>query len=118
MAFVLCPYRNQKNLFFMLLRTLIAVFIAVLCAPQVNAQEEEFDDLLILYVDGDYEKLINKAEKYSDDDDTRRDPRPYLYLAKAYYGMSKDEKYAEEYPRAFRDALKYAARYARSEEHT
>lgn len=100
----------------MLIRTIVILLVVQLASPQLFAQEEEFDDLLILYVDGDYEKLIRKAEKYSEDDDTRRDPRPYLYMSKAYYGMSKDEKYAEEYPKAFRDALKYASRYARKDD--
>lgn len=99
----------------MLRKILLTALVVAFTSPTVFAQEE-FDDLLILYVDGDYEKLINKSEKYTDGDDTRRDPRPYLYLAKAYYGMSKDEKYAEDYPKAFRDALKYAARYSRKDE--
>lgn len=102
----------------MLQKTLIAMFVLALAAPNLVAQtdEEEYDQLLILYVDGDYEKLIKKSEKYTDDSDTRRDPRPYLYLSKAYYEMSKNEEYAEEYPKAFRDALKYAAKYSRKDE--
>lgn len=84
-------------------------------SPAVFAQDDGYDDLLILYVDGEYEKLVKKAEKYTQGSDTRRDAQPYLYLAKAYYGMSKDEKYAEDYPKAFRDALKFASRYSRKD---
>lgn len=99
----------------MLRKFFLTMLVGTFIAPMANAQEE-YDDLLILYVDGEYEKLIKKSEKYTENSDTRRDPRPYLYLAKAYYGMSKDEKYAEEYPKAFRDALKYASRYSRKDE--
>jgi len=79
------------------------------------SQDEEFEDLRILYMDGEYEKLIKKSERYTDKDDTRKSAQPYLFLSKAYYEISMDEKYHEDYrpDRAFRDALKWAKRYRR-----
>lgn len=79
------------------------------------AQDDEFEDLRILYMDGEYEKLIRKSEKYTEKDDTRKDASPYLFLSKAYYEISMDEKYHEDYrpDRAFRDALKWAKKYRR-----
>lgn len=82
---------------------------------KISAQKEEFDDLLILYVDEKYEKLISKAEGYTENDNYRKNPEPYLYLAKAYYEMSIKEEYAEDYPKAFRTALKYAAKYRKKD---
>ena len=40
---------------------------------------------------------------------------PYLFAAMANYEMSKDEKYAEAYPKAFKDACKYAARWRKKD---
>jgi hypothetical protein len=87
-------------------------------ALSLSAQDDEdFEDLRILYMDGKYEKLIKKADRYTDDDDTRKDPTPYLYLSKAYYEMSRMEEFAEDYPpeKAFRDALKWASKYRRKD---
>lgn len=100
----------------MLYRTFMMMLALAMATPNLVAQEEiEYDELLILYVDGDYEKLIKKGEKYTDDSDTRRDPRPYLYISMAYFEMSQLEEYAEEYPKAFRDALKYASKFSRKD---
>ena len=46
------------------------------------AQEKnEFEELLLLFVDEEYEKCLRKAEKYTLDKETRREPMPYLYIA-------------------------------------
>lgn len=75
-----------------------------------QAQPPTYDDLLIYYADAEYEKLLQKAEKYTLKDDTKKDPLPYLYLAKANYEISKDATFAEDYPKASKDAIKYASK--------
>lgn len=81
---------------------------------QAQAQDEDpYKDLLFLIIDGDYEKAASKAERITEKDDTRREPVPYIYASMAYYEMSKDDKYAEDYPRAFREAIKNAYKAAR-----
>lgn len=72
-----------------------------------NAQPPHYDDLVIYFADGDYEKLLKKAEKYTLKDETKGDPLPYLYLAKANFEMSKDAVWLEKYPKAFNDAIRY-----------
>jgi tetratricopeptide (TPR) repeat protein len=55
-----------------------------------------------------------------DKEDTRRDPRPYMYASMAYFEISKNDEMAEDYPRAFRDAIKYggkARRYDKDNEY-
>lgn len=96
----------------MWIRTLLAIITLTFLAPAIQAQDE-YDDLLILYVDGDYEKLISKAERYAEKD--RKAPQPLLYLSKAYYEISKDEELRDEYPKAFRDAMKNASKYSRKD---
>jgi len=95
--------------------TLLLSIFTLGIAVSSFAQDEEFEDLRILYMDGEYEKLIRKSERYTDKDDTRKSGEPYLFLSKAYYEISMDEKYHEDYrpDRAFRDALKWAKRYRR-----
>ena len=75
---------------------------------KANAQPPTYDDLIILYADGAYDKLLKKADKYALGKDTKKDPLPYLYLAKCNFEMSKDQKWLEKYPKAFNDAIRYA----------
>lgn len=79
------------------------------------AQPPNYDDLLIYFADGDYEKLVKKAEKYTLEDDTKNDPLPYLYCSKGNFEMSKDQKYAEDYPKAYNDAIKFAGKSLRKD---
>ncbi len=82
-----------------------------------TAQEKPYDDLLVLYVDENYEKCVNKAQRYVDRDATHRDALPYLYASMCFFEMSKIPKYQEmdEYDHAGRDALKWAAKYRRKD---
>lgn len=96
----------------------ILAFSLLLLFGSVNsadAQRPEYDELLKLIVDEDYEKALRKCENYTLDDDTRKDPVPYIYMSMAYFHMSSDPEYSEEYPKAFKDALKYAARFRRKD---
>ncbi len=95
----------------------VVLAILALGFAQASFAQEDFEDLRILYMDGDYEKLIKKAERYTDKDDTRKSADPYLYLSKAYYEISKSEEFNEDYPpdKAFRDALKWAKKYRRKD---
>ena len=96
---------------------IVCLAVFVFAAGFAKAQEDEFEDLRILYMDQKYEKLISKAESYVDKDKTRKSPEPYLYLSKAYFEMSQLEEYNEDYPpdKAFRDALKWASKYRRKD---
>lgn len=99
-------------------RLIPALFVLplMLATPQVQAQQL-YEDLLILYVDEEYEKCLFKAERYTDRDKTRRDPLPYLYLSMCSFEMSQLEEYTTqpEYKRVHRDALKYAMRFRKKD---
>jgi len=71
----------------------------------------EYDNLRVMLMDEDYEKLVKKALAITENDKRKKEPMPYLFASMAYYEMSKDEKYSEDYPKAFDSALKYAAKY-------
>ncbi|UKN01665.1 hypothetical protein K6119_18235 [Paracrocinitomix mangrovi] len=81
-----------------------------------NAQPPEYDDLVIYYADGDYEKLLKTAEKYTQKDETKSDALPYLYLAKCNFEMSKDQKWKDKFPKAFNDAIRFAGNCIKKDE--
>lgn len=80
-----------------------------------QSQPPTYDDLLILYADEDYDKCLRKAERYTQKDDTKRDPMPYLYLSKCNFAMSKDAEWKEKYPDSYKDAFSYAGRARRAD---
>ncbi len=96
----------------------ILLLSILMTAGMLHAQTDaEFEDLRNLYMDEKYEKLIAKGEKYVENDKTRKDAEPYLYLSKAYYEISRNEKYNEDFPpeKAFANALKWASKYRKKD---
>lgn len=86
-----------------LLLVLVAGFVY-----QADAQPPAYDDLIIHYADGNYEKLLKRAEKYTLNPKTKKDALPFLYLAKCNFEMSKHQQWLDKYPKAFNDAIRFA----------
>lgn len=84
-----------------------AILLFVLSAFTFSALGQEYEDLKSLYVDGKYDKLVDKAEKYTQKEKTMNDPLPYLYMAKGLFKISQDERFKnqEMYKTAEMDAL-------------
>lgn len=83
---------------------------------QREIEYKEYPELLNLYMDEEYEEIIKKVEEGSFFgkaimEEERKQPLPYIYLAKAYYEISKIDEYKEKYSRAFKQAIKYAGRF-------
>lgn len=96
----------MKNLF------LLSLFAFTL-ALGANAQtDKDYKDLLTMFVSEKYEKCLYKAEGYTLDEKTKKDPLPYLFMSRCYYEMSKREEFKEKYPNSFKDAMKYMSKYA------
>lgn len=83
----------------------------------VRGQAKPYEDLLVKYVDEKYEDCLAKAERYTQNDKTKRDALPYLYMSMCLYEMSKIPKYQamEEYKKADQDALKWAEKYRKKD---
>lgn len=77
--------------------------------------QQSFDDLKILYADGNYEKLVKEAEKYCEHDDTKKDPMPFMWLAKGYYKISISGSTDPEYKNAFKDALGAMSKFLKND---
>ncbi len=77
--------------------------------------DNTYDDLLELYVDEKYEKLVYKAENYTLNDKTKKDPLPYLYYSMANFKFTQDETLSEKYPKGFKEALKFAAKFVKKD---
>jgi hypothetical protein len=76
---------------------------------------QEYEDLLNMYIDEDYEKLASKAYAYTQNDKHKKNPLPYIYCAMGYYEMSKQMEYMEDYPRAQSDAMKYVVKFRKKD---
>lgn len=65
-----------------------------------------------LYMEEKYVDVAYKGMKMIEKDQYKKDPEIYLYIAMAWYEISQmnDEEVQEEYPKALRDAMKYAGK--------
>jgi hypothetical protein len=97
-------------------RSLILAAVSILFLS-AQAQKQPYEDLLVKYVDEKYEDCLAKAYNYTEKDDTKKDPLPYLYMSMCLYEMSKIEKYRamEEYKKSDREAIKYAEKYRKKD---
>lgn len=93
---------------------LSACMLLAITTFDAEAQDpDKYGPILFMIIDKDLEKALNKAEKYTKRKKTRKHPEPYILMSMANYEISKDESMRDEYPRAFRDAIKYAYKGAR-----
>lgn len=95
---------------------LTLALVATLSLPAF-AQKHVYEDLLVKFVDEKYEDVLAKAQGYVDNDETKKDPLPYLYISMSLYEMSKIEKFRamEEYKKCDKDALKWAEKYRKKD---
>lgn len=83
------------------------IFLVMLLFAGLNAsaQAPEYDDLKILYADGNYEKLVKVAFNYSEKEDLKKDPLPNLWLAKGLYKVSQSGTDDEKFKNAYKEAI-------------
>jgi hypothetical protein len=76
---------------------------------------QDYDDLLVLFADGNYEKLVKVADSYTQKEKTKKDPEPYYWLAKGLFAMSKDAEYTsqEKYKNAYKDAIGAVSKFVK-----
>ncbi|MEY5044186.1 MAG: hypothetical protein RJA19_1413 [Bacteroidota bacterium] len=79
--------------------------------------ESVYDEMLMWMVDGKYEKVLYKAIRYTEEEATSKEPRPYVFMAEAYFRISQsdDAVLKTKYPNALKDALKYAVKFRKKD---
>ena len=80
-----------------------AVFL--LFVGLAKAQGPDYDDLRILYADGNYEKLVAKAENYTTNDKTKKDALPYFWHGRGLYAISLTGEAGDKYKNAFKESV-------------
>jgi len=78
---------------------------ALLTTKLLVAQAPEYDDLRILYADGDYEKLVRASEKYVMNDKTKSDALPHMWMGRGLYKVSLSGSDDEKYKNAYKEAI-------------
>lgn len=98
------------------MRFILTLSIALFSFSAVVAQGE-YDELLELVVDENYERCLYKAVKYTEKDDTKKDPLPYAYMSMAFFKISEsdDPDLQEKYPKAMKDAVKYLVKFIKKD---
>ena len=92
--------------------TLFLIHTSLILTSQ---SDNTYDDLLVLLVNEDYKDCFNKSIKYTTKDKTKKDPLPYLFAAKSAYRMSRDHKFTEEFPKAYKTAISYTTKYRKKD---
>ncbi|MGY8941868.1 MAG: hypothetical protein ACKVJH_07550 [Flavobacteriales bacterium] len=79
--------------------------------------QEDFDELLMWMVDGKFEKVLYKAIRYTEDDDTSKEPVPYVFMSMAFFKISEsdDADLLEKYTNGLKNALKYASKFVKKD---
>ena len=56
---------------------------------------------------GKYEKVLYKAIRYTEDDETKKEPVPYVFMSMAFFKISEssDAELLLKYSKALKDAL-------------
>ncbi len=95
----------------------LCMFVFLASLKLQAQQDRDYEDLRKLYIDEKYEKVIAKGEKYLGKTDSRKEPEPYMYMAKAYYEISRMEDMHEDFPpeKTFANALKWAGKYRKKD---
>lgn len=101
----------------LVLSILFSFNILLLSAQDESDTEEDgqYYDLLMLYMDADYEKCVLKSVKYTEKDKTKGDPLPYLYASMCFYEANNIEDLKAFYGTPLKDALKYMGKYRRKD---
>ena len=87
------------------MKKLFGPLLMLFVSLTLKAQSPGYDDLKILYADANYEKLVKSSENYTMKEDLKKDPIPYVYLAKGLYKISLSGTADEKYKNAYKDAI-------------
>ena len=94
-------------------------FLTLLCICAVigaRAQDSKaIEKLRSLYDEGKYLRVEFKCYSLSTDDQVRREPLLYLYWSMSSYEISQMDDQAEDYPNAYKDAIKHGVKFVKKD---
>jgi hypothetical protein len=100
------------------MKKLLSLLTGILYSLSLFSQigDDEYEELLILKADQNWEKLITQSEKLTEKNKTKNDPVPYYYLAYGLYKISFLGARPEEYKNAYKDALTAVGKMGRKDD--
>ena len=87
------------------MKNVLTLFCLLFVAQIAFSQAPKYDDLKILYADANYEKLAKVASGYTENDKTKKDVLPYIWLARGLYKVSLSGTDNEDFKNAYKDAI-------------
>jgi hypothetical protein len=87
------------------MKRIFTTLVLLVFGKVILAQAPGYDDLKILYADANYEKLVKSAESYTMKEELKKDPIPFVYLAKGLYKISLSGTADEKFKNAYKDAI-------------
>lgn len=89
------------------MKQILTIFSFFLFTALSFGQAPEYDDLKVLYADGNYPKLVKAAERYTLKDATKKHILPYIWLSKGLYKISLSGTDDDNFKNAYKDAIKH-----------
>lgn len=93
---------------------LLIGLVSFIFLNKINAQknDKKVDELVFLYVDEKYDKVIDKAIALTENEAYKKNPLPLIYASMGYYQISRrPDKYEQGKGGKFEGALKNAQKY-------
>lgn len=85
----------------------LLLFIILFSFSKLEAQPPLYTDLFTLFVNGEYKKLVDKAEKYTSKPETKNDAIPYIYISKSLFKISFQKNKESKYKEAYDQSIQY-----------
>ena len=89
---------------------ILSTLIFIVASFLVKAQSDKYDELVILYADEKYEKVIEQSDKLSGKEAYKKDAEPYFWMSKAFYKISLSGTMDPAYKNAYKSAVKSLAK--------
>ena len=93
---------------------LLIGLVSLLFLNKINAQknDKKIDELVFLYVDEKYDKVVAKAVALTENEAYKKNPLPLIYASMGYYQISRrPDKYEQGKGAEYENALKNAQKY-------
>ncbi len=85
----------------------LLLIIILFLFSKLESQPPLYTDLFTLYVNGEYKKLVDKAEKYTIKPETKNDAIPYVYISKSLFKIAFQKNRESKYKDAYDQSIYY-----------